>query len=164
MAKARTFRPVVPSSVSDYMVGAYVQMRKQQKSDEASKKQFSHVTPRTLLGVVRLSQALARLRFSNEVITEDVDEALRLVDVSRASLSNDGQTGLDQTPTSKIYNLIRSMRDSGAAVVGDGDDSALSMRRIRERVLAKGFTQDQLNMALAEYESVLVCCFFLYFS
>ncbi|PLN81386.1 MCM-domain-containing protein [Aspergillus taichungensis] len=156
VAKARTFRPVVPSSVSDYMVGAYVQMRKQQKSDEASKKQFSHVTPRTLLGVVRLSQALARLRFSNEVITEDVDEALRLVDVSRASLSNDGQTGLDQTPTSKIYNLIRSMRDSGAAVVGDGDDSALSMRRIRERVLAKGFTQDQLNMALAEYESVLV--------
>ena len=164
VAKARTFRPVVPSSVSDYMVGAYVQMRKQQKSDEASKKQFSHVTPRTLLGVVRLSQALARLRFSNEVITEDVDEALRLVDVSRASLSNDGQTGLDQTPTSKIYNLIRSMRDSGAAVVGDGDDSALSMRRIRERVLAKGFTQDQLNMALAEYESVLVCYFFIYFS
>lgn len=163
VAKARTFRPVVPSSVSDYMVGAYVQMRKQQKSDEASKKQFSHVTPRTLLGVVRLSQALARLRFSNEVITEDVDEALRLVDVSRASLSNDGQTGLDQTPTSKIYNLIRSMRDSGAAVVGDGDDSALSMRRIRERVLAKGFTQDQLNMALAEYESVLVCYFFIYF-
>ena len=164
VAKARTFRPVVPSSVSDYMVGAYVQMRKQQKSDEASKKQFSHVTPRTLLGVVRLSQALARLRFSNEVITEDVDEALRLVDVSRASLSNDGQTGLDQTPTSKIYNLIRSMRDSGAAVVGDGDDSALSMRRIRERVLAKGFTQDQLNMALAEYESVLVCYFFIYVS
>ncbi|GLA39707.1 Mcm2-7 hexameric complex component [Aspergillus niger] len=153
IAKARTYRPVVPSAVSDYMVGAYVRMRKQQKKDEAEKKQFSHVTPRTLLGVVRLSQALARLRFSNEVVTEDVDEALRLVEVSKASLANDGQSGLDQSPTSKIYYLIRSMMESGAAAVGDGDGSELSMRRIRERVLAKGFTEDQLNVTIDEYEN-----------
>ncbi|PYH39298.1 DNA replication licensing factor MCM7 [Aspergillus neoniger CBS 115656] len=152
IARARTFRPVVPSAVSDYMVGAYVRMRKQQKKDEAEKKQFSHVTPRTLLGVVRLSQALARLRFSNEVVTEDVDEALRLVEVSKASLANDGQSSLDQSPTSKIYYLIRSMMESGAAAVGDGDGSELSMRRIRERVLAKGFTEDQLNVTIDEYE------------
>ncbi|PWY70058.1 DNA replication licensing factor Mcm7 [Aspergillus eucalypticola CBS 122712] len=152
IAKARTYRPVVPSAVSDYMVGAYVRMRKQQKKDEAEKKQFSHVTPRTLLGVVRLSQALARLRFSNEVVTEDVDEALRLVEVSKASLANDGQSSLDQSPTSKIYYLIRSMMESGAAAVGDGDGSELSMRRIRERVLAKGFTEDQLNVTIDEYE------------
>ncbi|BCS03539.1 DNA replication licensing factor MCM7 [Aspergillus luchuensis] len=152
IARARAYRPVVPSAVSDYMVGAYVRMRKQQKKDEAEKKQFSHVTPRTLLGVVRLSQALARLRFSNEVVTEDVDEALRLVEVSKASLANDGQSSLDQSPTSKIYYLIRSMMESGAAAVGDGDGSELSMRRIRERVLAKGFTEDQLNVTIDEYE------------
>ncbi|CBF70403.1 hypothetical protein AN5992.2 [Aspergillus nidulans FGSC A4] len=153
IAKARTYRPVVPSRVSDYMVGAYVQMRKRQKRDEANKKQFSHVTPRTLLGVVRISQALARLRFSEEVVTEDVDEALRLIEVSRASLSNDGQSHLDQSPTSKIYNLIRGMLESGAAAVGDGEDGELSMRRIRERVLAKGFTEDQLTMTIDEYEN-----------
>ncbi|RAL03404.1 DNA replication licensing factor MCM7 [Aspergillus ibericus CBS 121593] len=153
IAKARTYRPVVPSSVSDYMVGAYVRMRKQQKKDEAEKKQFSHVTPRTLLGVVRLSQALARLRFSEEVVTEDVDEALRLVEVSKASLSTDGQSGMDQSPTSKIYYLIRSMLESGAAAVGDGDEGELSMRRIRERVLAKGFTDDQLTKAIDDYQN-----------
>ncbi|KAL4783988.1 MCM2/3/5 family-domain-containing protein [Aspergillus varians] len=153
IAKARTFRPVVPSRVSDYMVGAYVQMRKRQKRDEANKKQFSHVSPRTLLGIVRLSQALARLRFSEEVVTEDVDEALRLIEVSRASLSNDGQAHLDQSPASKIYNLIRGMLESGAAAVGDGEDGELSMRRIRERVLAKGFTEDQLTMTIDEYEN-----------
>ena len=151
VAKARTYRPVVPSTVSDYMVGAYVNMRKQQKRDEANKKQFSHVSPRTLLGIIRLSQALARLRFSNEVITEDVDEALRLIEVSKASLSNDGESGVDQTPSSKIYNLIRGMWHSGAAAAGDGDDSALSIRKIRERVLAKGFTEDQLSMVIDEY-------------
>ncbi|KAK1148679.1 DNA replication licensing factor MCM7 [Aspergillus melleus] len=156
IAKARTYRPVVPSTISDYMVGAYVRMRKDQKTDEANKKQFSHVTPRTLLGVVRLSQALARLRFSDVVVTEDVDEALRLVEVGKASLANDGHGGGDQSPTSKIYNLIRHMRDSGAAAIGDGEEGALSMRRIRERVLAKGFTEDQLAVAIGEYESVNV--------
>lgn len=156
IAKARTYRPVVPSTISDYMVGAYVRMRKDQKTDEANKKQFSHVTPRTLLGVVRLSQALARLRFSDVVVTEDVDEALRLVEVGKASLANDGHGGGDQSPTTKIYNLIRHMRDSGAAAIGDGEDGALSMRRVRERVLAKGFTEDQLRMAIDEYESVNV--------
>ncbi|KAJ5881987.1 DNA replication licensing factor MCM7 [Penicillium soppii] len=151
IAKARTYRPTVPSSVSDYMVGAYVAMRKRQKIDESKQRQFSHVTPRTLLGIVRLSQALARLRFSHEVVREDVDEALRLIEVSKASLYNDGEHGADNTPSSKIYNLIRSMKESGAAAVGDGEEGEMSMRRIRERVLARGFTEDNLTMTIDEY-------------
>ncbi|KAJ5907502.1 DNA replication licensing factor MCM7 [Penicillium taxi] len=151
IAKARSFRPVVPTSVSDYMVGAYVAMRKRQKQDEARKQQFAHVTPRTLLGIVRLSQALARLRFSEEVVREDVDEALRLIEVSKASLFSDGESGADHTPSSKIYTLIRNLRESGAAAIGDSEDNELSVRRIRERVLAKGFTEDQLTTTLHEY-------------
>src|SRR5699024_4690629 len=112
IARARTYRPIVPQTISDYMVGAYVRMRKDQKRDEEKKKQFSHVTPRTLLGVVRLSQALARLRFSDVVTPEDVDEALRLIEISKASLANDGQMGMDQSPSSKIYTLIRGMWES----------------------------------------------------
>ncbi|KAJ5194118.1 Nucleic acid-binding OB-fold [Penicillium cf. griseofulvum] len=151
VAKARTFRPIVPTNVSDYMVGAYVAMRKRQKIDESKKRQFSHVSPRTLLGIVRLSQALARLRFSEEVVREDVDEALRLIEISKASLYNDGEQGADNTPSSKIYNLIRSMKESGAAAVGDGEEGEMSMRRIRERVLARGFTEDNLTMTINEY-------------
>ncbi|OKL60884.1 DNA replication licensing factor mcm7 [Talaromyces atroroseus] len=151
VARARTYRPVVPKEVSDYMVGAYVRMRKQQKKDEGSKRQFSHVAPRTLLGVVRLSQALARLRFSHEVVTDDVDEALRLVEVSKASLSNESSGEGDQTPVSKIYNLIRGMRESGAAAAGDGHEGQLNLRKVRERVIAKGFTEPQLTETIEEY-------------
>lgn len=156
VAKARTFRPIVPTNVSDYMVGAYVAMRKRQKIDESKKRQFSHVSPRTLLGIVRLSQALARLRFGEEVVREDVDEALRLIEISKASLYNDGEQGADNTPSSKIYNLIRSMKESGAAAVGDGEEGEMSMRRIRERVLARGFTEDNLTMTIDEYAEMNV--------
>ncbi|KIW51281.1 hypothetical protein PV05_10019 [Exophiala xenobiotica] len=152
IAQARTFRPNVPKSVSEYMVGAYVRMRQQQKRDEGSKKQFTHTSPRTLLGVLRLSQALARLRFSNEVVNEDVDEALRLTEVSKASLYHDQRAQGDQTVSSRVYDLIRGMRESGAASVGRGARGELNMRRVTELILAKGFTQDQLTRTVEEYE------------
>lgn len=158
IAQARSYRPNVPKSVSDYMVGAYVRMRQQQKRDEGSKKHFSHTSPRTLLGILRLSQALARLRFSDQVVIEDVDEALRLVEVSKASLYNDSRGQGDQSNSTKIYNLIRGMRDSGAAAVGDGSRGELSIRKITERVVAKGFTQDQLEQVIGEYELLDVSC------
>ena len=154
IAQARTFRPNVPKSVSEYMVGAYVRMRQQGKREEGGKKQFSHTSPRTLLGVLRISQALARLRFSHDVVSEDVDEALRLIEVSKASLYTDarnGARGADQTIASRIYDLIRGMRESGAAAVGRGSRGELSMARIRELVIAKGFTTEQLERTVEEY-------------
>lgn len=154
VARARSFRPVVPKAVSDYLVGAYVRLRQQQKRDEAGKKTFTHTSPRTLLGILRLSQALARLRFADEVITEDVDESLRLIEVSKASLYDDNQDRRgDHSPSTKIYNLICGMRDSGAAATGEGRGE-LDMRRVRERVLAKGFTVQQLESAIDEYAAI----------
>jgi len=158
VARARSFRPVVTKQVMDYLVGAYVRLRQQQKRDEASKKTFTHTSPRTLLGILRLSQALARLRFADEVITDDVDEALRLVEVSKASLYDDDRDRRgDQSASTKIFNLVRGMRDSGAAATGEGRGE-LDLRRVRERVLAKGFTVQQLEACLDEYSSLDVSC------
>ena len=157
IAKARTYRPTVPKDVSDYMVGAYVRMRQQQKRDEKGKKQFAHVSPRTLLGILRLSQALARLRFADQVVSEDVDEALRLIEVSKSSLYEKGRDAGDQSPSSKIYNLIRAMADGRTAAFEGGAPGEMSMRKIRDRIIAKGFTDDQLLAAIEEYSGLDVC-------
>ncbi|TKX25214.1 DNA replication licensing factor mcm7 [Elsinoe australis] len=152
VARARSYRPVVPKSVTDYLVGAYVRMRQQQKRDEGTKRVFTHTSPRTLLGVLRLSQALARLRFANEVITEDVDEALRLIEVARSSLYDEDKSRRgDVSVSSRIFNLIRGMKESGAAATEAGTAGELDLRRVRERVLAKGFTLQQLESCLDEY-------------
>ncbi|KAK7226086.1 hypothetical protein V2G26_014089 [Clonostachys chloroleuca] len=160
VAQARTYRPVVPESVSEYMIKTYVRMRDQQQRAEKKGKQFTHTTPRTLLGVVRLSQALARLRFSNEVTQDDVDEALRLVEASKESLNQDlgtGRRGLNAS--SKIYNLVKALADSGACRPEGAEDEdefgiELSMRKVKERVIAKGFTEDQWLHALEEYTTL----------
>ncbi|KAI1166840.1 DNA replication licensing factor mcm7 [Nemania serpens] len=162
VAKARTYRPTVPESVTEYLTKTYVRLREAQRRAEKRNKQFSHTTPRTLLGVVRLAQALARLRFTNLVSQDDVDEALRLVESSKESLAAHEGAGGRRTlnAASRIYNLVKALADSGAcrAAEDDEDDEEgtveLSMRKVRERVLAKGFTEDQWLNALEEYTNL----------
>ncbi|TIB15848.1 hypothetical protein E3P92_01546 [Wallemia ichthyophaga] len=155
IALARQKRPVVPQAVAEYLTGTYVQLRKAQKEDESG---FTYTSARTLLGVLRLSQALARLRFADVVEPADVDEALRLLDVSKASLydSKDGNRAEnDMSATSKIWRIIRDLRRINAAGrEGDGDDDLLqlNLRQVRDRVLAKGFTEDALMDTINEYE------------
>ncbi|EFQ35272.1 MCM2/3/5 family protein [Colletotrichum graminicola] len=162
VAQARTYRPVVPAAVSEYISKTYVRMRGQQKRAEKKGEQFTHTTPRTLLGVVRLAQALARLRFSNEVTHDDVDEALRLVEASKESLAAEQSASGRQrlNASSRIYNLVKSLADSGACRADDADDDdeelgvELSLRKVKERVIAKGFTEDQWLSALEEYNEL----------
>jgi DNA replication licensing factor MCM7 len=47
-----------------------------------------YVTPRTLLAIIRLAQALSKLHFRDEVKQADVDEAIKLMDFSIRSLKN----------------------------------------------------------------------------
>ncbi|KAK7431078.1 DNA replication licensing factor MCM7 [Neonectria magnoliae] len=159
VAQARTYRPVVPESVSEYMIKTYVRMRDQQQRAEKRGKQFTHTTPRTLLGVVRLAQALARLRFSNVVSQDDVDEALRLIEASKESLNLDMNAGRrNLNASSRIYNLVKALADTGACRPDDAEDDELgvelSLRKVKERVIAKGFTEDQWMNALEEYTTL----------
>jgi DNA replication licensing factor MCM7 len=162
VAQARTFSPTLPTPVSEYVVKAYVKMRDQQSRDEKNKKQFSHTSPRTLLGIVRLAQALARLRFSEEVVQDDVDEALRLIEASKESLYAD-QDGYrkDMSPSSRIYNMVRALAESGQCRPDGADDDdeealgmELSVKKVEQRVIAKGFTKAQWLTALEEYTNL----------
>lgn len=65
-------------------------MRKLQRDSNNDK--YSYVTPRTLLAIIRLAQALARLRLADEVAQIDVDEAIRLIEASKSSIEEDETT------------------------------------------------------------------------
>lgn len=57
-------------------------MRKRARND----RDHTFTSPRNLLAVLRLSTALARLRNSNEVVKGDVQEAIRLIEMSKQSI------------------------------------------------------------------------------
>lgn len=168
-------RPTVPGTVSSYIVDAYVKMRKQQAEQEETKKAHAYTSARTLLGVLRLAQAHARLRFAPEVEIRDVDEALRLMEASKESLydEDDEERGGDRSDTSKIYRLIKSMLPGGRRPqpgrrLGKGPDGQrsmdvdedeenvrqeLDMVDIRARVLAAQFTETQLMATILQVSS-----------
>lgn len=75
---ARGFEPVINEDLHNQLTKRYIQKRKEQT--DISKEGYVYTTPRTLLGLIRLCQARARLRFSNEVSMADVEECLELIE------------------------------------------------------------------------------------
>ncbi|KAA8493633.1 DNA replication licensing factor MCM7 [Porphyridium purpureum] len=199
VAKARAMpSPVIPSDglLSEYVVNHYISMREEEK--EAGTKASGYTTARSLLSILRLAQALTRLRLSDEVTQDDVDEAVRLIKASKESISEEpvlGAGGGSQDPISAIYMLIRALaRESelqdGDAMDDDEDDDddearvaggnassrarstparaghassgagaralAIPIPRIENRVLAAGFSRQQLEDCLQEYDAINV--------
>lgn len=67
----------------------YVKKRSEyKKSLKHEDEGYLYTTPRTLLGIIRLAQAMARLRFSEIVEEADVDEALRLMEESQRTVAD----------------------------------------------------------------------------
>ncbi|KAF8503257.1 MCM2/3/5 family-domain-containing protein [Russula emetica] len=126
IALARQCRPVVPPDVSSYIVDSYVRLRKQSKEDTQHDRAHTHTSARTLLGMLRLAQALARLRFAAAVLHADVDEALRLMEASKESLRDDdgeggdgaGGNDADRSDTSRIYRIVKDMAQAAAGAGG----------------------------------------------
>ncbi|KAG6814586.1 hypothetical protein H0H92_000115 [Tricholoma furcatifolium] len=180
IAIARSKAPIVPSRVSSYVVDSYVRLRKVSKEEAEQNKSHSYTSARTLLGILRLAQALARLRWADSVEREDVDEALRLMACSKESLQDDTDKEYepDKSIQSRIFRIIKQMAQSGDRtpkrrpqrrqkrfgkgpagerdmdVDSDEDDEELSLVEVRNRVLNSGFTEAQLMDTLTEYENV----------
>lgn len=154
IALARTFNPVLPADVANYLVDTYIMLR--ERIEETA--DFQYVSARSLLSIIRLASALARLRFSNQVVMGDVDEAIRLSDVSKASLLNSTNGKkvyvplftilMSSDPLSAIYETILNMSKSG-----DGQfEMELKYGDILDKVKAKGFSEEALNQCIVQNE------------
>lgn len=104
IAAAKQHEPYVPPSLTEYIAAVYAELRAEEAAAEVP---HTYTTARTLLSLLRLSQALARLRFCDSVEQSDVDEALRLMKMSKASLYEDGGAERAQDPVSQVFARIR---------------------------------------------------------
>ncbi|KAG1324030.1 hypothetical protein G6F62_009332 [Rhizopus arrhizus] len=150
VAHARTKRPVLTPEVSEYITSAYVSLRHQYKLDEAREQQFTYASARTLLGIIRMAQALARVRLSDFVETSDVNEALRLIDVSKSSLSDENNRRgkrQDRSPVSAIFNIVKELANEYG--------NSLALNTVRQRIASRGYTEVQLEEAIREYSTRL---------
>ncbi len=144
--KAKTYSPKITAEVSDFLVNAYTKMRKNHGETE----DFQLTCPRTLLSIMRMASALARLQFSDEVTIADAEEALRLIEVSKASITETGR--VERDPISVIFEEAKGM-----SVGGDGSmASRISVADIRERIVRKGYSEELLDECIEKYEGLNV--------
>jgi DNA replication licensing factor MCM7 len=131
----------------EYIAAIYAEMR----DDEArARVPHSYTTARTLLSILRLATALARLRFAGEVGQAEVDEALRLMRMSKHSLLDGGAGGgvgaagrRANDPVSAVYYALRdAARASGTTTYAWADLVAL---------LGRSFSHDAIRAAVEEY-------------
>lgn len=142
IARARTYQPTVPDHVDEHLANVYVHMR--QQSEELA--EFTYVSPRTLLGLIRMGTALARLRFSDTVEIADIDEALRLMEVSKSSLRDESEV-VRTDPITRIYESINELGRIR-------NYARLKYSEVLTRVKSKGYAESDLIRTLEQYESI----------
>lgn len=146
IAVAKSKRPVMSPEVNEYVIQAYIRLRQDSKREMDSKFSFGQATPRTLLGIVRLAQALAKLRLMDVVEKEDVEEALRLIKVSKESLYQDNNKRReDENPTTKIFTIVKKMSQEGTP------GATIPFETIVKAIRSRGFTMLQLSNCIQEY-------------
>lgn len=137
--------PTVPEGLADYITAGYVEMRKEARNN----KDMTFTSPRTLLAILRLATALARLRLVETVEKDDVNEAMRLMEMSRDSLNTHKEQSRAQNVTDQIYAVVREMAPEKGG-------KSIRMSDVMELCTTKGFKPDQIDACIEEYEELNV--------
>lgn len=88
------------------------------------------------------------MRFASSIEISDVEEALRLIDVSKASVSIKSDRSKKVDAVTAIFHLIRDM----STTANGGMLPQISISDIRERVVNKGHTEKELDECLEAYQ------------
>uniref|UniRef100_A0A674HCL6 DNA helicase n=1 Tax=Taeniopygia guttata TaxID=59729 RepID=A0A674HCL6_TAEGU len=132
--------PRLPEALGEFLTAAYVELRRERGRG-------LYTSARTLLAVLRLSTALARLRLGAVVEKDDVTEALRLLEAARDSLRGDSEpVPRCPRPSEAIFGVLRELGGPGGRSV--------PLPHALEVLGARGFTPAQVSAALAEYEGL----------
>jgi DNA replication licensing factor MCM7 len=141
VCRARQFEPFVPEHLTEHIVSQYVELRKE-KGEEGRR---TFVTARSLLAVLRLSQALARINFRAEVRREDVEEAQRLLWVAKQTGNEEDPAKHIEDPVSAIWGLIRAAHKSLPT------GKAVSRLDINNKATARGYSAEQVEETIRSY-------------
>mmetsp|Transcript_43911 Transcript_43911/g.136668 ORF Transcript_43911/g.136668 Transcript_43911/m.136668 type:complete len:805 (-) Transcript_43911:28-2442(-) len=152
--KARTFEPMITDALQKDIVDAYVSMRDDEKRGEMDTRK-SYTTPRTLLAILRLSQAHARARFSARVERQDFEEAMRLMKASKESVELSAPAKKGTNPLDLVYDIISDLARREPVQRNNG---WVELAHIVSMAGHRALTKDMVEEAIENWESLSVIC------
>ena len=112
-------RKHVSPTIPDYVVGDLIQEYTKMRSLGNSKKTIT-ATPRQLESMIRISEAIAKMRLSPTVEKRDVEEAVRLIKTAMQQSATDPMTGeidmdiittgVSHTSSERVKQIIAMIR------------------------------------------------------
>jgi len=152
LAKSKT--PIIPEVLTDHFVNAYIEMRAESRNvgNSIGVDSSTFTSARTLLALLRLASALAKIRLSDVVERADIDEALRLIAMSKDSLYS--AIGADDAadPEAKVAVTSDKIRSLIRQIAKENESRQVSMSDLIERALARGITFEAVEEAVNESE------------
>jgi len=133
----KTKSPIIPESLSQKFVQLYLEIRERKRSD--CREGILFTSPRSLLAVIRLSTAFARLRLAEIVTESDVDAAMELYNCSRESI--DGTTK-SATPAALI--LLKLLKE----ISKTSQQKTIPMVKVIQEASSQGLSEQQVSSAL----------------
>ena len=128
---SKTYYPILPKRLNAKLIKAYVEARK------------SKVTPRFMLSLIRLSLAHCRLRHCNLVDDEDVDESIRLLNITKlASDTNKNKSW------KSLYNEIVLCVEKGVCNVNE------LCKTLCSNTNSNGVTEESVRKCLDEFVKI----------
>ena len=155
--KAKTFEPNLDKDLLPEISNTYVNARAMERTQQGNSHVKSVTNVRTLLGMLRLAQAHARLRFSNIVERGDFEEAVRLtleakqsvLDQSNAARQGNGR----EDPMSAVWGILKNKLEIA------GKDNFVLVSDLEKFALNHGFTLTEIKAALASYEDLSIVAY-----
>lgn len=152
--------PKISDEAASLLVDKYVEMRQL-----GSSRKVISATPRQLESLVRMSEALARMKLADEVVPADVEEAVRLMKVAMQQSATDSATGaidMDLLTTGVSASARQHQKQlekavSEAYAERRGADGSVSLGAIAAEVAEKlgmKVTNDELREAITSVQGI----------
>lgn len=138
----KTKDPIIPEELSEKLIDIYLEIRSRGRIEDTTESLFT--SPRSLLAIIRLSTAFARLRLSDQVEVKDIDEAVRLYNVARESIETETRA---PTTIAVVNEIIREL-------FREGNDREISLEYLYDKAKGRGIIEESVDEALFHLDQI----------
>ena len=143
--------PVMSGETIDAITEFYVNLREQGRKEGTYT-----ATHRQLEALVRMSEASARVRLSNEVELQDTDRAIRIFRTSLEQLVTDQETGkidFDLITTGQSHVVVENLRKVLNIIKGKASElDMVPLEEVREEAKTLGIDEEKTNEIVSKLE------------
>eukprot|EP00375_Theileria_parva_P000584 XP_763254.1 DNA replication licensing factor MCM7 [Theileria parva strain Muguga] len=155
----KKFKPVASDDILMELSKWYINNRQDELQQELYQNyQYSYTTPRTILSILRLSQALARMRFSNDIIMSDLEESIRLTESMKHTINYEllqQKHKRKTTTSSNIMYIIKNLRNN-LKNTKENWDGWININDVEQQLLSNGYKTKDLTDFISKYSQLAI--------